>query len=184
VVVVPAWVWRRGPFFRAVSVGLAVGTFFGVIALAESGSLAALVAPIVVGPLIFGIPVARRMAKFWPSAAALGGADRVAVVRAARRGEDIGKAHLAQAVIDYNTGLRDAHRQAGRYRWVIPVIAALSLVLAVTDSFFGPIRLALVSWLWVAFLVVEMLWWPRKRADLLSNAEGAEGLARQALAGS
>jgi hypothetical protein len=165
-------------------VGLAVGIFFGAIAFAESGSVAALVAPIVFGPLIFGIPVARRMAKFWPSAASLRGADRVAVVRAARSGHNIGKAQLAQAVIDYAIGLREAHHQAGGYRWVMPVVAALSLVLALTDSFFGSTRLALVSWLWVALLVVEMLWWPGKRDRLLSNAERAETLARQVLTGS
>ena len=74
VVVIPGVGMAKGSvLFRAVSVGVAVGIFFGAIAFAESGSWAALVAPIVVGPLIFGIPVARRMAKFWPSATALRG---------------------------------------------------------------------------------------------------------------
>lgn len=184
VVVIPAWVWRSGPFFRVVSVGLAVGIFFGALAFAESGSVAALVAPIVLGPLIFGIPMARRMARFWPGARTLSAADRVAVVRATRHGQNIGDARLAQAVIEYSTGLRAAYEQACRYRWVIPVVAALSLILALTDSFLGSIRLALVSWLWVAIIVAELLWWPRKRADLLSDAERAETLARQVLAGS
>jgi hypothetical protein len=184
VVVIPAWVWRGGPVFRAVGVGLAVGVFFGALGIAESGSVAALVALVALGPVIFGIPMARRMAHFWPGARALSGQDRVAVVRATRRGDTIGETSLAHAVIEYGSGLRDAHDHARRYRWVIPFVAALSLTLALTDSFFGSIRLAVVSWLWVAIIVVELLWWPGKRADLLSNAARAETLARQVLAGS
>jgi hypothetical protein len=167
-----------------VSVGLAVGVFFGALGFAESGSVAALVALVALGPIVFGIPMARRMARFWPGAKMLSGEDRVAVVRATRRGHDIGEASRAHAVIEYGSGLRDAHDHARRYRWVLPFVAALSLILALTDSFFESIRLALVSWLWVAIIVVELLWWPGKRADLLSNARRAETLARQVLAGS
>jgi hypothetical protein len=182
VVVIPAWVWRGGPVFRMVSVGLAVGVFFGALGFAESGSVAALVALVALGPIVFGIPMARRMARFWPGAKMLSGEDRVAVVRATRRGHNIGEASRAHAVIEYGSGLRDAHDHARRYRWVLPFVAALSLILALTDSFFESIRLALVSWLWVAIIVVELLWWPGKRADLLSNARRAETLARQVLA--
>jgi hypothetical protein len=184
VVVIPAWVWRGGPVFRTAGVGLAVGVFFGALGFAESGSATALVALVALGPVIFGIPMTRRMARFWPGAKALSGQDRVAVVRATRRGDTIGETSLAHAVIEYGSGLRDAHDHARRYRWVIPFVAALSLTLALTDSFFGSIRLALVSWLWVAIIVVELLWWSGKRADLLSNAARAETLARQVLAGS
>ena len=67
--------------------------------------------------------------------------------------------------------------------WVIPLVAALSVILALTDSIFGSIRLALVSWLWVAVVVAELLWWPRIQARLLSNAERAQTLARQVLTG-
>jgi hypothetical protein len=183
VVVVPAWVWRGGFIFRAVSAGLPVAIFFGALAFAESASLPALVAVIVLHP-VYGIPIARRMARFRPNAKKLSGADRVAVVRAARHGEDIGSARLAHAVIEYSSGVRKAHEQARRYRWVVPIVAALSLVLALIDTFFGSIRSALVSWLWVAIVVGEMLWWPGKLADILSNTERAETLARKVLAAS
>jgi hypothetical protein len=183
VLVIPAWVWRGGPVFRMVSVGLAVGVFFGALGFAESGSVAALVALVALGPIVFGIPVARRMARFWPGAKTLSGEDRVAVVRATRRGHKIGETSRAHAVIEYGSGLRDAHDDARRYRWVLPLFAALSLILALTDSFFESIRLAVVSWVWVAIIVVELLWWPTKRDDLLSNARQAETLARQVLAG-
>jgi hypothetical protein len=178
----PAWLWRGGPVFRAVIVGLAIGIFFGALGFVESGSVAALVAVAVLGPVYAGIPLTRRMSRFWPGAKKLSGSDRVAVARAARRGENIGAPGLAHAVIDYGSGLRVAHEQA-RWRWVVPAIAALSLILALTDSFFGSIRLALVSWLWVAIFIAELLWWPRERAGLLSNAERAQTLARHVLAG-
>ena len=183
VVVIPAWIWRGGPVFRAVTVGFPVGLFFGALGFAESGSVAALLAVVALGPLVCGIPTARRMARFWAGAKKLSGTDRVAVVRASRRGENIGEARLAHAVIDYSSGLYAAREQASRYSWVVPVVAAVSLILAVTDSLFGPVRLALVSWLWVAFVIVETLWWPRKQAGLLSNAGRAETLARQVMTG-
>jgi len=183
VVAIPAWVWRGGRVFRAVTVGLSVGVFFGALGWAESGSVAALLAIVVSGPLVFGIPISRRMARFWPGAAKLVGADRATVVRATRRGQEIDEPRLAHAVIEYGSGLRQAQEQGRRYRWVMPLVAILSLVLAVTDSFSGSIRLALVSWLWVAIVVAELVWWPRKQVGLLSNAEWAEKLARQILAG-
>ncbi len=113
----------------------------------------------------------------------LSGPDRVAVARATRGGHTIGETTLAHAVIEYGGGLRDAHDQARPYRWIIPLVAALSVALALTDTFFGSLRLAVVSWLWVAIIVVELLWWPKKRDDLLSNVGRAETLARQMLAG-
>jgi hypothetical protein len=183
VVVIPSWVWRGGAVFRAVIVGLSVGIFFGALGWAESGSIAALLAIGVLGPLVFGIPITRRMARLWPEAKTLIGADRAAVVRAVRRGQKIDEPHLAHAVIEYASGLRQAQDQARRYRWVILLVAMLSLILAVTDSFFGSIRLALVSWLWLAIVVAELLWWPRKQVELLSKAERAETLAGQVLAG-
>jgi hypothetical protein len=51
---------------------------------------------------------------------------------------------LAFAVLDYSGGLREAHRQAQRYRWVVWFFAAAALILAVSDSYFGSIRVALV----------------------------------------
>jgi hypothetical protein len=153
VVVIPSWVWRGAAAFRALIVGLSVGIFFGALGWVESGSIAALLALVALGPLVFGIPIARRMAWLWPTANKLTGVDRAAVVRAARRGQKIDEPRLANAVIEYASGLRKAHDQARRYRLVIPLVAILSLILAVTDSLFGPVRLALVSWLWVATLV-------------------------------
>jgi hypothetical protein len=181
VVAIPAWVWRGGPACRAANIGLPVGIFLGALAFAESGSaLGAIVVVLILSPF-YGIMMARRIARFWPGAKDLNAADRVAVVRATRRGEEVGEARLAFAVLDYSGGLREAHRQAQRYRWVVWFFATAALILAVSDSYFGSIRVALVSWLVVAFFAVELLWWPRKQAHLLSNAERAENLARPLL---
>jgi hypothetical protein len=178
-VVVPAWVWRGGPVCRAVSIGLPTGIFFGALVFADSGQwLGALIAVLVLSPFC-GIMMVRRMARFWPGANDRTTADRLAVVRATRGGTDIGEARLALAVIDYSSGLHESHEQARPYRWLVRLFAALALILALSETFFGSIRGALVSWLFVAFLVVELVWWPRTQAHLLSNAERAEKLARQ-----
>lgn len=177
--VVPPWMWRGGPARRAITLGLVAGILLGAFAFADSGLLlGALVAFVVLAPF-YGILMARRMARFWPGAKDLNGADRVAVARAARRGEDIGETRLAHAVFDYSAGLREACRHARRYWWVVLLFGVVAVIFAVIDTIFGPVRVAVLSWLVVVFFAVELLWWPRRQARLLANAERAEDLARR-----
>ena len=177
-IAVPAGVWRGGPIYRAVSVGVPVGAFFGALALADSGLLPGVIVFVVIGTMN-GILTARRMAKYWPGAKELSGSDRVAVVRAARRGEPIADARLAPAVIGYSTGLRAARERTLPYRWLVWLLVAGSLVVAVMDSVTGPARSAVVSWLFVGFFAVELFWWPGRQSKLLANAQRAEESARQ-----
>jgi len=178
VIAVPAWVWRGGPIYRAGGVGLPAGAFFGGLALADSGLVPGAVVFVVVGTMN-GILTARRMAKYWPGARELSGSDRVAVVRASRRGEPITDARLAPAVIGYSAGLRAAHEKALPYRWLVWLLIAGSLVIAVIDSVTGPVNSAVVSWLFVGFFAIELFWWPRRQNELLTNAQRAEAIAHQ-----
>lgn len=163
---------------RATILGLTAGIFLSALSFADSGLLlGSIVALIVLTPL-YGIMMARRMGRYWPGAKDLNGADRVAVARAARRGESVGNAALTSAVIDYSEGLRAAYEQARHHRWVIWLAVAAVAAVAVVDCFISPIRSALVSWLFVAFLGVELFWWPRRQAHLVANAEHAAKLAR------
>lgn len=180
-VVVPAWVWRGGPFLRAATLGLIAGVLLSALSFADSGLwLSSLIALVVLIPL-YGILMARRMRRFWPGAKELTGADRVAVARAARRGEEIGDARLAPAVISYSDGFRAAYEQARLHRWALWLIIVVSVIVAVLDCFISPIRSAVVSWLFVAFLGVELWWWPKKQARLVANAERVATAARHAL---
>jgi len=178
VIAVPAWLWRTGALSRASIIGAGTGIVLGALVFAESGSAPGAAVAGVVLAVFCGIAVSRRMARFWPGAKDLGDADRVAVVAAARSGADIGDPRLASAVIDYGRGLRDAAHRTQRFGWVVPAVTALALVLAVGDSIFGPLRTALVSWLFVAILLAELLWWRRRQTRLLRNAQRATALAR------
>ena len=91
-----------------------MASFFGVLALIDSGIFLAAVVVFLILGTFYGIWMARRMARYWPGANQLNGAERVSVVRAARRGERIGDARLAQAVIDYSEGLRAAAEKLAR----------------------------------------------------------------------
>jgi hypothetical protein len=177
---VPALAWRGGRVYRAICVGVPVGIFLAALVFAESGILLGALVAFVVLSTFYGIVMARRMSRFWPAANDLSGGDRVAVVRAARSGRDIDAARLGPAAIEYASGLREARKQARRYHWVVWLCAAVVLALAVYDSFFGTVRLAVVSWLFVAFFAIELFWWPRRQNQLLSNAERTETLARRA----
>ncbi|WP_156688252.1 hypothetical protein [Mycobacterium sp. Marseille-P9652] len=167
---VPAWVWRGGPIYRAVCAGVPSGVFVAALVFAESGvPLGALVAFVVMG-IFTGIATARRMGTAWPSASGLRPGQRVAVSSAVRRGRGIADATLAPAAIEYARALLDAGEQARRREWVLWVGGAAMLVFAVIDSVWGTFRLAAVSWLVVALFAVEILWWPRARNRLLANA--------------
>jgi hypothetical protein len=178
---IPAWAWRGGAFQRAVCVGVPVGVFLAALVFAESGLMLGAVVTFVVISIFYGIVMARRMSQFWPAAKDLNGVDRVAVVRAARGGQDIGDARLAPAAIEYGDGLREAREQARRWQWMVWLGAAAVLVLAVLDSISGQPRTASVSWLFVVFFAVEIFWWPRAQDRLLVNAERTGESGRRAL---
>jgi hypothetical protein len=98
--VVPAWAWRGGRVLGALTLGVIAGVFLSALSFADSGLwLSSLIVLVILTPF-YAILMGRRMRKFWPGANDVAGADRVAVVRAARRGERIGDAALAPAVVD------------------------------------------------------------------------------------
>ena len=86
-VTVPASVWRSASVGRALTTGGCVGVFFGALALLDSGiPLVAAIVFVILGAS-YGIWTARRMARYWPGARELTGAERVTVpdVRALRK---------------------------------------------------------------------------------------------------
>ena len=163
------------------TIGVCVGFFFGVLALIDSGMLLAAVVVFVILGTFYGIWMARRMARYWPGANQLNGAERVGVVRAARRGECIGDARLAQAVIDYSEGLRAAAEKARPYRWLVWLVLAIAAAMALRDTVFGSTRDAVASCVYVALLAVELFWWPKRQQELLSNAGRAADMAEGVL---
>jgi Flp pilus assembly protein TadB len=88
---------------------------------------------------------------------------------------------LALGVVEYGAGLREAREEARLSQRLVAFFAGLALAVALIDSFTQPLRTALVSWLIVAVLLLELAWWPQKRDHLLANAERAERSAREVL---
>jgi hypothetical protein len=156
---------------RAACVGIPIGVFLAALVVAESGLMLGGAIAFVVTSVFYGTLMARRMARFWPAAQGLSGADRVAVVRAARRGRRVDDPHLAPAAAEYARGLSEARAQARQGRWVVWLAAAAMVVLAVLDISSASPRNVAVSWLFVVFFAVEILWWPRVQARLVVNAE-------------
>lgn len=167
---------------RALIIGLVAGVVLGLLALLGSNSVLAGLAALVAITLLNGGLMARRMARLWPGARELSGADRVAVATAARRGDGIVEPRLAQGIVDYARALSQAREYVRLYRWVIAVLGVIALGVAVIDTLTAPAREAVVSWLYFAFFPVEMIWWPRRQARILANAERAAKLAGQVLA--
>lgn len=176
-VTVPAQGWRGGFARRALTVGAATGPFAGVLAWLDSGVPAAgALASVVVGAVL-GVLAARRMARYWPGAADLGDPQRVAVVAAARHGRPVDEA-LAGPLLDYCRGLREAADRDRPLRGLIAVLLAVSVGAAVWDAGYGSWGNAVASAIYLVLLGVEVLWWPRRRTELLANVRRAAEIAR------
>src|SRR6478609_1982700 len=136
-VTVPAFVWRGGFLRRALIIGGTVGVSLAALAWIDSGILLAGVMVLVIVGVFYGIWMPRRMARYWPGAKQLTGEERVTVVRTARSGERIGNARLAQAVVDYSSGMHAAAEKARPLRWLLKLILVVVVGAAAWDAVFG-----------------------------------------------
>ena len=176
----PAFVWRGGFLRRALIIGGAVGGCLGALAWLDSGFLLAGVIVLGIVGIFYGIWMPRRMARYWPGSKELTGDERVAVVRAARRGERIDDARLAQPVIDYARGVHAAER-ARPWRWLLVFVLVVAVGTAVWDAVFGSWGNGVASGIYLVALLIELFWWPKRQAQLLANADRAAEMARQTL---
>jgi len=181
VVTIPAVVWRGGFALRALSAGGVVGLCAGVLAWLDSGFWISGVIVLVVVGTLYGVMMARRMARYWPAAKDLTGEERVAVSTAVRRGEAVGDTRLQQPVIDYSSGLHDAAETARWLRWVLIFVLVVAVGTAVWDSVYGSWGNTVASAIYLVALVVEVFWMPKWQARLLANADRAAELARKSL---
>lgn len=153
--------------------GVAVGGSLGILAWIDSGfPLTAVIVLLVVGTF-YGVVMHRRMTRFWPGARTLTGQDRVTVARIARRGEQVTDSRLARAVVDYRRGLHASAESARTFRWVIPLVLVVAVASAGWDAAFGSWGNAVVSAIYLAALLLELLWWPKRQRVILANADRA-----------
>lgn len=115
----------------------------------------------------------------WPAANELSGTDRRAVVRAVRRGRNIGEARLAPAVIDYCAAVRDDRRG---FWWQLPSLIAGFVVFTLFVHFVGAasvVTALTAGVVWAIFVIVSIAVWGRR--SVVANAARAEHWARQLL---
>ena len=177
----PAFVWRGGFLRRALIIGGAVGVCLAALAWLDSGFLLAGVIVLGIIGIFYGIWMPRRMARYWPGSKELTGDERVTVVQAARRGERIDDARLAQPVIDYSRGLHAAAEKARPWRWLLVFVLVVAVGTAVWDAVFGSWGNGVASAIYLVALLIELFWWPKRQAQLLANADRAAEMARQTL---
>jgi hypothetical protein len=181
VVTIPAPAWRGEFAIRALTIGPVLGLCLGALAWLDSGFwLSGLIVLVVVGTF-YGVWMARRMARYWPGARGLTGAQRVAVARAVRRGEAIDDVRLSQAVVDYRDGLHAASETARWLRWVLIFVLVVALATAAWDSVYGSWGNTVASAIYLVALVLEVFWIPKYQRGLLANADRAAALARKTL---
>jgi hypothetical protein len=180
-VMVPAIVWRGGPVRRAVTVGACAGLFFGGLAWLDSGMLISGAIVFVVLGVSCGFWMGRRLIRYWPRADELSGAQRAAVVAAARRGDRIGDHSLAPAIVDYSRALHAAaDTDTPLRRAVVGFVLVVAAAMALWDAALGSPGNAVASAVYLVIAGLELFWWPNRRERLLSNADRATATARQA----
>jgi len=172
-------VWRGGFALRALTAGGAVGLCVGALAWLDSGFLISGVIVLVVVGTCYGVWTARRMARYWPGAKDLSGEQRVAVARSVRRGEPIDDARLAAPAIAYSRGLHAAAETARWLRWALVFVLVVGVGTAAWDAVYGSWGNTVASAIYLAALVVEVFWMPKRQARLLANADRAADMARQ-----
>jgi hypothetical protein len=173
VVTIPAVVWRGGFALRALATGGVVGSCVGVLAWLDSGFWISGVIVLVVVGSVYGVWMARRMARYWPGAKNLTGEERVAVATAVRRGEPIDDARLSQPVIDYSRGLHAAAEKGRWVRWLLVFVLVVAFGTAVWDAVYGSWGNTVASAIYLVALVIEVLWVPKWQERLLNNADRA-----------
>ncbi len=169
-VTMPALVWRGGFGRRALTIGGCVGLCLGALAWLDSGFLLSGVIVMVAVGTFYGTWMARRMDRYWPGAKALSRDERVAVVRAVRRGDNVDDSRLADPQIEYARGLCAAAEEARPLRWVLVVLLVVALVVAVWDALVGSWGSAVASVIYLVALLVELFWWPKLQSRLLARA--------------
>jgi hypothetical protein len=175
VLTVPAFVWRGGFFSRAVIIGGSVGFCLAVLAWLDSGFPAVGVAVFVIIGVFYGTWMPLRMARYWPAAKQLDGADRAAVVTAARNGDRIDDPRLLAAAADYRRGMHAAAEQARPFRWLLLVVLVVAVATTAWDAVFGSWGNAVASLIYLAALLIELIWWSKRQVQLLANVDRACG---------
>lgn len=172
-VTIPAFVWRGGFLQRAAIIGASFGLCVGLLAWLDSGVVVVGAFVFVIVGSFYGIWNARRMIRYWPESACLTGDQRVAVVRSARTGTRVDDARLADAVSPYSRGLHAAADAARPLRWILRFVLVVAIGTAVFDAYYGSSGNAVASGLYLAALLFEIIWWPRRQAALLTRADHA-----------
>lgn len=147
----------------------------------DSGFLLSGVIVLVIMGVFYGIWMPRRMARYWPGGKELTGDERVAVAHAARRGERTGDPRLDQPVIAYANGLHAAEESGRPWRAVLVFVFIVAAGMAAYDAVFGSWGNAVASAVYLAALLAELFWWPRRRQQLLAHGDRAAELARESL---
>jgi hypothetical protein len=127
--------------------------------------------------VFYGVWMTRRMARHWPSAKQLSGPEREVVARAARNGQRIDDRRLAPALIDYRNGLHKAAEETRMLRWLVWFVLVVAVGTAAWDAAFGSWGNAIASAIYLAMLLLELFWWPKRQRQLLANADRAAEMA-------
>jgi len=172
---------ERGQLSPALRTGVVAGAVLGLIHFALGGStIDAIVQGIGFG-LFFGLMTAFRMRRGWPGSEQLQAADRAQVSGIVQRGDEVEDARLAPAVLTYVAFVRRKQEDERRQQWVLWLFSALTVAWAVTKSFGGSTRQAVVSWALVALWAVILVVRPHQQARRATKASRAEAAAQRAL---
>lgn len=160
-------------------VGGCVGLFFGALAWLDSGMIAGGLAVFAVLGVAAGVWMARRILRYWTEFRPLTVAQRRTVVDTVWRGAAIEDPGLAPAALAYGRALAGAVERYRVWRPLVALLLLVALASAIWDATHGSTGNLIVSVVYLVFVVLEVFWWPGRRARLSDNAERAVAAAQR-----
>lgn len=173
--------WRGGPVWTAVRIGVPAGVLYGLIQYALHASTASAISAGIIFAVLFGPVMALLSRRTWRAGSHLPSQDRVAAVRAVRRGEAVEDPRRARAVSEYAEVVKRRAARDRRYSWVLWIFAIGTLILATATTIDGSARAAVVWWVLLLIWVVQLVRLPRMRTRNVDNAVRAEAAAERLL---
>ena len=179
------WLWRGGPRRWAVAAGFVSGLWATGALLAVSVDA---VFAVFGGLLSWVLYVALAKKASWPGwrrepLSLLSPSDRVAVIRAVRKGEPVPDSRLAPSVLAFAKFAISEAEQEQRRRWTFFALPVLLIAVAVGLTVAGSVRLAAYLWALTAFSLMPVCLLPGRAERRLKIAGEAARLARDQITG-
>jgi hypothetical protein len=175
--------WGGGRMRQTAVFGVWIGLVVTAVSLFGDDSVPAALGSGAFTGTVCAVLIYRQQQDHWRSGWALDRSDRLAVVAAVRKGQDIADPRLASATVDFADLVRRGRLSQSGHRWILWA-AVVGMAGAAVWNLFEGSDVAALAWGAGAAALTGLIAYviPRSERYWLHRAERAESLARNLLA--